>query len=62
MLAGQGYLVLAPDHLASKSNFFSRKDASVVLRYEDSTDYWQRNLLYVDQGAEAKPPFPSPAL
>mmetsp|Transcript_780 Transcript_780/g.2364 ORF Transcript_780/g.2364 Transcript_780/m.2364 type:complete len:319 (+) Transcript_780:474-1430(+) len=55
MLAGMGYIVLAPDHMASNSDFFSRKDAAVLLRFEDSTDYWQRNLLYEDEGAKVPP-------
>lgn len=52
MLAGMGYIVLAPDHMASNSDFFSRNDASVLIRYEDVTDYWERNLLYEDDGAK----------
>eukprot|EP00873_Tetraselmis_striata_P002904 jgi/Tetstr1/423168/TSEL_013936.t1 len=51
LLAGMGYLVIAPDHMAGRSGLFRRKAAGALLRYEDDTDYWRRNLLYEDAGA-----------
>jgi hypothetical protein len=40
-----GYLVIAPDDLAGKS-CLRQRTARLIIRPDDATDYWQRNLLY----------------
>lgn len=51
LLAGMGYLVIAPDDLAGTSHL-RRRRARLIIRPDEATDYWERNLLYEDDGAE----------
>ncbi len=53
MLAGLGYLVIAPDALAGTSPLRHRRPR-LILRPDQATDYWERNLLYEDDGAEVR--------
>lgn len=46
-----GYLVIAPDDLAGTSDL-RRRSPRLILRPDQATDYWERNLLYEDDGAE----------
>lgn len=50
MLAGLGYLVVAPDDLAGSSRLRQRGVRQLVEQAE-GTDYWQRNLLYTTSRA-----------
>lgn len=51
MLAGQGYVVLAPDGCAVESKLRTR-DVVQVLDEEASSEYWAKNLLYHDDSAQ----------
>ena len=57
MLAGLGYLVIAPDALAGTSPLRHRRPR-LILRPDQATDYWERNLLYEDDGAEVRGAWP----